>query len=149
MPTALIHHRPTTSLQAKFSMEFCMAALLLYGKAGLITFTDEVVNRREVQAMIGRVHFSVHPEAEAAGYNKMTTIIAIRLTKGQTIHGRADFGKGSPADPMTYADETAKFLDCAAYAKWPEAKAKAMVEQVSQLEHLPDVRTLTALCRQN
>ena len=29
MPNALIHHRPTTELQAKFSMEFCMAILLL------------------------------------------------------------------------------------------------------------------------
>ena len=149
MPTALIHHRPTNSLQAKFSMEFCMAVLLLYGKAGLTTFTDEVVNRREVQSMIGRVHFSVHPEAEAAGYNKMTTIIAIRLTNGQTIHGKADFGKGSPADPMSYEDVTAKFLDCAAYAKWPEAKAKAIVEQVRHLEDLGDARTLTALCRQD
>jgi 2-methylcitrate dehydratase PrpD len=94
------------------------------------------------------VHFSVHPEAEAAGYNKMTTIIAIRLTNGQTIHGKADFGKGSPADPMSYEDVTAKFLDCAAYAKWPEAKAKAIVEQVRHLEDLGDARTLTALCRQ-
>ena len=32
-------------------MEFCMAALLLYGKAGLTEFTDAVVNRPEVQAM--------------------------------------------------------------------------------------------------
>ncbi|MGA0865543.1 MAG: MmgE/PrpD family protein, partial [Burkholderiaceae bacterium] len=29
MPNALIHHRPTNELQAKFSMEFCMAILLL------------------------------------------------------------------------------------------------------------------------
>ena len=33
MPNALIHHRPTTELQAKFSMEFCMAILLLKGGA--------------------------------------------------------------------------------------------------------------------
>jgi 2-methylcitrate dehydratase PrpD len=45
MPNALIHHRPTNELQAKFSMEFCMAILLLEGKAGLAEFTDEVVNR--------------------------------------------------------------------------------------------------------
>ena len=146
MPTALIHHRPTNSLQAKFSMEFCMAALLLYGKAGLTIFTDEVVNRPEVQSMIGRVHFGVHPEAEAAGYNKMTTILAVRLKNGQTIRGKADFGKGSPADPMSFEDVAAKFFDCAAYARWPEAKAKAMVEHVRQLEKLADVRTLTALC---
>src|SRR5947207_14509004 len=88
MPNALIHHQPKDSLQAKFSMEFCMAALLLYGKAGLGEFTDAVVNRQEVQSMISRVHFGVHPEAEAAGYNKMTTIIAIHLKDGRTIEGR-------------------------------------------------------------
>ncbi len=38
MPNALIHHKPKTGLEAKFSMEFCMAALLLYGKAGLGEF---------------------------------------------------------------------------------------------------------------
>jgi 2-methylcitrate dehydratase PrpD len=145
MPTALIHHRPVNSLQAKFSMEFAMAALLLYGKAGLTIFTDEVVNRPEVQSMIARVHFGVNPEAEAAGYNKMTTIIAVRLKNGQTIRGKADFGKGSPADPMSYDDVAAKFLDCATYAKWPEAKAKAIVEHVGRLEELADVRSLTAL----
>src|SRR5262249_7299354 len=48
-PNALIHHQPKDNLQAKFSMEFCMAALLLYGKAGLSEFTDEVVNRAPVQ----------------------------------------------------------------------------------------------------
>jgi 2-methylcitrate dehydratase PrpD len=35
MPNALIHHRPRNELQAKFSMEFCMAILLLERKAGL------------------------------------------------------------------------------------------------------------------
>ena len=29
MPNALIHHRPKNELQAKFSMQFCMAILLL------------------------------------------------------------------------------------------------------------------------
>jgi 2-methylcitrate dehydratase PrpD len=70
MPNALIHHRPTTELQAKFSMEFCMAILLLERKGGLNEFTDEIVNRPDVQAMIQKVEFGVHPEAEAAGYDK-------------------------------------------------------------------------------
>src|SRR6266852_3589484 len=101
MPNALIHHRPKDALQAKFGMEFCMAALLLYGKAGLNEFTDEIVNRSETQSMIARIHFGVDPVAEAAGYNKMTTILRIRLGYGRTISGRADFGKGSPSNPMS------------------------------------------------
>ena len=146
MPNALIHHRPTDSLQAKFSMEFCMTSLLLYGRAGLSEFTDEVVRRPEVQAMIGRVHFGVHPEAEAAGYNKMTSIVDIRLKDGRTLSSREDFAKGSPASPMSYAEVAAKFEDCAGFAKWPREKTKAIIETVRNLEELPNVRTLTALC---
>src|SRR5260370_1585996 len=104
MPNALIHHHPKTGLEAKFSMEFCMASLLLYGKAGLTEFTDDVGNRPEVQDMIARVHFGVHPAAEAAGYNKMTTILVIRLQDGRNIQSRADFAKGSPAIPTTYEE---------------------------------------------
>ena len=146
MPSALIHHQPKTALEAKFSMEFCIAALLLYGNAGLSQFTDEVVNRPEVQAMVRRVRFYVNAEAEKAGYNKMTTIIDIHLNNGRTVSGRADFGKGSPADPMTYDDVAEKFLDAAAFARWPHPKSVAIVELVRKLEDLPDVRALTALC---
>lgn len=147
MPGALIHHRPTNALQAKFSMEFCMAAILLYGKAGLREFSDEVVRRPEVQAMMERVHFGVHPDAERAGYNKMTSILDIRLVDGKTISGRADFAKGSPADPMTFDEVAAKFEDCARFAGWPHDRTAAIVQNVRTLERLPDVRTLSKLCR--
>jgi 2-methylcitrate dehydratase PrpD len=146
MPSALIRHRPTNALQAKFSMEFCMAAILLYGRAGLREFTDEVVRRPEVQAMIERIRFGVHPEAEKAGYNKMTSIVDIRLLDGRTISGRADFAKGNPADPMTYDDVAAKFEDCARFAAWPNDKIAVIVESVRTLEEIKDVRTLAKLC---
>src|SRR5260221_3166701 len=35
MTTTLLHHQPRTGLEAKFSMEFCLAILLLEHKAGL------------------------------------------------------------------------------------------------------------------
>ncbi len=146
LPNALIHHRPKTHLEAKFSMEFCFASLLLYQRAGLREFTDEVVNRPEVRSMIERVEMKVHPEAEKAGYHKMTTIIAIRMKDGRLIEGRADFGKGSPQIPMTYAEAADKFLDCAEFAKWPDAKSKAVVEAVRTLDAMKDVRALVSLC---
>lgn len=145
MPNALIHHRPTDELQAKFSMEFCMAILLLRRRGGLVEFTDEVVNSPDVQEMIRRVEFGVHPEAEAAGYDKMTTIIDIRLRDGRTISGRADFGKGSPANPMSYDEVAEKFFGCAEFAGWDRDRAAQVVETVRDLESLESVRNLTAL----
>jgi 2-methylcitrate dehydratase PrpD len=143
MPTALIHHQPADSLQAKFSMEFCMAALLLYGRAGLNEFTDEVVRRPEVQNMIRRVRFGVDAEAEKAGYNKMTTIVGVHMKDGRVHSGRADFAKGSPADPMTFDEVAAKFHDCARFARWSAEKADSIVASVRKLEDLDDVRKLT------
>jgi 2-methylcitrate dehydratase PrpD len=146
MPNALIHHRPRNELQAKFSMEFCMAILLLDGKAGLPQFTDATVQRPDVQAMIEKIDFHVHPEAEAAGYDKMTTIIDIHLKDGRTICGRADFGKGSPADPMSYDEVAEKFRGCAEHARWPEGKAAGIIEAVRRLEILKDIGELMSLC---
>jgi 2-methylcitrate dehydratase PrpD len=145
MPNALIHHHPQTGLQAKFSMEFCMAILLLDGKADQTKFTDAVANRHDVQRMIERVRFYVDPEAEKAGYDKMTTIIKITLKDGRTISGRADFGKGSPSDPMSYDEVAEKFRGCAAFAEWPSSKANQVIDMVRRLEDLSDVGTLTAL----
>ena len=147
MPNALIYHQPSDNLQAKFSMEFCIAAALLYGKVGLSEFRTEVVNRPEVQNMMRRVHFGVSPVAEAAGYDKMTTIIDVQMMDGRKISGRADFAKGSPANPMSFDEVAAKFADCAAAAQWPKGKSQAIVAMVKRLEDVKDVRELTALCQ--
>jgi 2-methylcitrate dehydratase PrpD len=145
MPNALIHHRPTDELQAKFSMEFCMAILLIEGRAGLSEFTDEVVHREDVKAMIEKVDFVVDDRAEAAGYHLMTTYIDIELKDGRTVSGKSDFGKGSPANPMSYDEVAGKFLECAEFASWDTGRAKEVVSIVREFEKLSDVRGLMAL----
>jgi len=142
MPNALIHHRPRNELQAKFSMEFCMAILLLEGRAGLNEFTDAVVLRPDVQQMIEKVDFVVDQEAEAAGYHKMTTLIDIELANGRKVSGRADFGKGSPAMPMTYDDVADKFRENAEFAKFPSKQAESVVAMVREFESLPSISGL-------
>jgi 2-methylcitrate dehydratase PrpD len=144
MPNALIHHRPVNELQAKFSMEFCMAILLLEGRAGLSEFTDEVVNRPDVKAMIEKIDFVVDAQAEAAGYHKMTTIIDIELSDGRTISGRADFGKGSPFEPMSYEDVAEKFLENADHARFPSRQAESVIAMVRDLESLASIHPLMA-----
>ena len=147
MPNALIHHRPANELQAKFSMEFCMAILLLERRGGLEQFTDAVVIRPDVQAMIQKVHFGVHPEAEAAGFDKMTTLIEIEMDDGRVIKGQADFGKGSPANPMTDGELSEKFRQCAEWGKLDRHSAQKVLDIVWNIEAVKDVSELTKLLR--
>jgi len=104
-----------------------------------------VVNRRDVRRMIEKVQFGVHPEAEAAGYEKMTTIIDIELEDGHAISGRTDFGKGSPANPMSDDELAGKFRECAAWGGLPKPNAEKVVDLVFHLEKVKSVRELTRL----
>jgi len=74
--------------------------------------------------MIRRVNFYVDPEAEKAGYDKMTSLLKIHLKDGRVIAGRADLGKGSPADPMTLEEAAWKFRGCAEYAECQKPKRR-------------------------
>src|SRR6266849_5640386 len=145
MTTTLLHHQPKTGLEAKFSMEFCIAILLLERKAGLGEFSDKVVQRADVQEMIRRVNYYVDPEAESAGFDKMTSILKIHLKDGRVIAGRAEFGKGSPANPMTFEEAAAKFRGCAEYADWPSVKTEKIIAFVRALDSAPDVSALSPL----
>src|SRR2546423_105152 len=145
MTTTLLHHQPKTGLEAKFSMEFSMAILLLERKAGLGEFADKVVQRADVQEMIRKINFYVDPEAESAGYDKMTSLLKIHLKDGRIIIGRADFGKGSPANPMSFDEAATKFRGCAEYANWLKLKTEKIIAFVRTLDSAPDVSALTPL----
>ena len=75
----------------------------------------------------------------------MATIVKITLMEGGIISGRADFGRGSPSDPIRYDEVAETFRGCAAFAEWPSSKANQVIDMVRRLEDLSDVGTLTAL----
>ena len=145
MQNALIHHRPTNEFQAKFSMEYSMAILLVQRRAYIPEYQDKRINKPDVQNMLRKINFYKNKIAEAAGYDKMTTIIDIYLKNGKKISGRGDFGKGSPMIPMTYDEVADKFMGCCEFAKWPTKKAKAIIQAVSKLEKMRDISKLSRL----
>jgi len=142
MVASLLHHHPTTGLQGKFSMEYCMSILLLDRKAGLVEYQDKVVQRADVQEMIKRVNYYIDPVAENAGLDKMTSLLKITMKDGRVFSGRAEFAKGSPSNPMSYDEVADKFRGCAEFAKWPSAKTESVIASVKSIESLTDVSML-------
>jgi 2-methylcitrate dehydratase PrpD len=144
MPTTLLHNDPKTELQAKFSMPFSMAILLLRRRAGLEDYTDETVLSPEIQALMKKIDFHVDAEADAAGFDKMTTILEIHMADGQVIRDQADFGKGSPADPMSWEEVAEKFTGCARYGGLSAGAIADVIAMVADLPSLPNISRLTA-----
>ena len=77
----------------------------------------------------------------------MTTYIDVTLTGGRVISGMADFGKGSPVNPMSYDEVAQKFLECAEFASWDMGRAREVVDIVAAFETLPNLHGLMALLR--
>ncbi len=140
----LVHNRPADALQAKFSIQFGLAVLLIEGRAGLAEFSDEMVRRADVQDMIRRIDYQPYDEA-GPGYSNVTTLLDIDLRDGATCSGRADFGLGSTRRPLGMDEITDKFMGCADYAGWPEDKSKQVVAMVQDFESVDDIRALTRL----
>ena len=132
-------------------MEFILAALFVERHLDLTHFTDEFVNRLEVQRIIQLVESEYFSDAEAAaaGYTPLTTFVTIDLKDGQTLSGRVDDGKGSLANQMNDEEVAAKFRGCANFAGWPKGKTEATVDKIWQLEDAPDVRKLMAQLRKD
>jgi len=143
MVSTLIHNNPADAMQARFSMPFCLAVLLVEGRAGIGEFTDAVVNRPDIKAMIRRIDYGAFETAEP-GYSNVTSFVQVTLRDGAVLEGRADYPRGSPEDPMTFDDVAEKFTGCAAAAGWPADRTERIIELVAGLEELESVRELTS-----
>jgi 2-methylcitrate dehydratase PrpD len=146
----LFRHKPTTGLEAKFSMEFAVAILLVDGKAGLGQFTDASVRRPEVQDMIARVIYAVDPEFDKLGKEgafqavlEEPAMIKVHMKDGRIISARTQPAKGSPKNPMTYDEVADKFRTNAEFARWPAVKTESIIKLVSTLDTATNVAPLT------
>lgn len=144
LTNTLIHNRPIDAMQARFSMPFCLAVLLIEGRAGVTEFTDDVVNRSDIKAMIDRVDYDAYDTVEP-GYSNVTSFIDVILSDGTTHSGRADFARGSTQSPMSYDDVARKFEGSAAVADWPGDKTEAVIDMVAEIEKLEDIGALVRL----
>ena len=113
VPNALIYSRPRTELEAKFSLEYCMATGVLRRRAGLSEFTDAAVNDPAIQAFLPRVQVVVDPELEAMGYQHVRSRVHVTTTGGRVIDGEAEWARGYPGNDLRPADLDAKFTECA------------------------------------
>ncbi len=108
----LLHDRPQTGLEAKFSMQYAVAASLADGRVTLASFEDAAVRRPEIQAFLPRVS-----KREAAGaLQPRYTEVTLHLRDGRTLHRRTEALRGGPTLPLSDAELTAKLADCIAYS---------------------------------
>ena len=110
----LPYHDARTGLEGKFSMEYCVAAALHYGKVSFAEFTDEAVNAPEIRALYPKLNIYIHPDLREreSVFNDFAEIEVVHRD-GATFGRRLYKPKGHPTNPLSWEELEAKFRDCA------------------------------------
>ncbi len=109
----LRNSRPQTGLEAKFSMQFAMAAALVARKIGLVELTDGFVRRPEVQAIFPRLSFETTTALMPGSAFAPADAVEIVTTGGQSLNsGPVQYAKGSFQRPLSPAELWSKFSEC-------------------------------------
>jgi 2-methylcitrate dehydratase PrpD len=141
----MIYPRPTTGLQAKFSLQYVLAAAVVDRGLGVAAFTDAAVARSEVNALRARV-VPMADEGRPASVAELN-YVEVRVVRrdGSVVYESVRFSRGDPRGgiSLTAGELAAKFVDCARLTRPEETVARSLA-LFEELESLPDVRILTA-----
>lgn len=136
---------PQSGLDAKFSVQYCLARALIDGRIRLDHFEGEAFRDPAVRALMRRVHAAPHPDTEAAD-KQLGAEIRVTFDDGRTIATRvgAALGRG-PDNPLSADALYAKFADCAGRAL-PAAQVGHLQRLLLQLDEAPSLRAVVAAC---
>lgn len=109
----LIHRHPQTGLEAKFSMEGCLALAFVEGNINIESFTDNKVRSKEVKEMMDRIKRKILSEEKREGPPEFGPAkVKVFLKGGKSLEARVEKAKGNPENPMSPEEIQEKYVDC-------------------------------------
>ena len=134
--------RPRSPYDAKFSLPWSVAALMVDGEVGVSTYSSDSVGRREVSALAERIGHRVVPfdgaAADAPGR------LEVRLRDGRSVVAEVPRSAGGPDNPLDLTTLTAKAVTNMGGTN----PAKKLAAGVLELAAQPSLEPLFALACQ-
>ena len=128
----LIHSRPQTGLEGKFSMQYAVTAALHDGEVVLKTFEDSAVQRAAIQAFLPKV---IVTEGAPPLYPRWAEL-TVHLKDGTMLKRRVEKLRGSKEHPLTDEELIVKGADCCSFGNL-NISAAALAQTCFTLDQHP------------
>ncbi len=139
---ALPFASPASGGEARLSLNYIVAAALLYGQPLINQFTDEAVQSLEARAMMDRV--TVEATQGDSAIATAAIPVTVELTSGRVLRHQVEYSRGRPELPLEPEELDAKFLYCSRYILPPDHIDGALT-QFRGLEEVEDVTGLASI----
>ncbi len=136
---------PQSALEAKFSVQYCLARALTDRAIRIENFEGEAFRDPAVRAVLPRVHAAAYTTAQFPADNHLGAEVKVTSVDGKVVFGKVDQALGrTSANPLPAERLREKFDNCVARAL-PRSHATRLADMIQRLEGLADMRGLGAL----
>ena len=136
---------PKSDLDAKFSVQYCMARALLGRRIAIEHFDGKAYDEPAVRKLLPRVHAAPYTTAQFPADNHFGAEVKVTLRGGRVLAAKVDQPFGRTSDnPLPAALLKEKFENCSARVLPQDAIAR-LYTAIQGFENLKDVREITAL----
>ena len=135
---------PKVAYDALFSLPYCVASMLVRGRAALQDFTVAALGDQQVAALANLISYRI--DTEWSDFPKhFSGWVRLKTHDGRVFEARDRFNKGCPERPLAAADIASKFMSNATL-RLSEARAQEVLGEIMSLDEKPSLNTLTRLC---
>lgn len=120
-----------SAYSAKMSTPYSTAVALIYGKAGLQEFSEEVLSCSTVKELTRKVKVEADDELSNIFPDKQSAIVTITTTQG-IFSERVDFPKGEPENPLTEEEFRMRYDNLMAFGEISKAVYDDIYNMVGQ-----------------
>ena len=139
---------PQSGLDAKFSVQYCLARAVMQGQIRLEDFEGDAFRDAAARGLMQRVHAAPHPDmgpqGDKTGGEHLGAEVRVTLDDGRVLAKRvgAALGRG-PDNPLPADALAGKFANCAGRAL-PVAQVERLQQILSRLDESDSMRAVVA-----
>lgn len=138
----LAYSQPMNEMQARFSMQYCVARALRQGQLSLTDFIPQAVRDYGEDPLLGQVRMlSYSPDEERLAREKLPHIVTVHLHDGRVLTASRAFAVGTLQQPFSDGDRVQKFMDCCGEI----SDAATIYESLLGLDKAYDLKALKPL----
>ncbi len=135
----LVYTDPQTPLEAKFSMEYCVAAALVRGAVTMSTFTTDILWAPDIRELMRRT--TVEVDERVRFNSEHGAVVSVRTESGRKIERLVPLARGKPEHWLTPEELWTKFRDCSS----PVLLERRSYEAFQRWQSISDVPSINPL----
>lgn len=140
-------------VNAQFSIQYCVANVLLRGGSKLNHFDEAQVIDDKVLELVRKIHVFADPSLgnpetqDGSTSTHLSVHMKVATKEGDIYHKDVDIPRGNPKNPLVYDEHMERFYDCVNYAdnRISMSNIDKILSLIARLEEIEDVRNLIPL----